>query len=79
MEKYPNIKRLIDAGNFEYINSLRNTVRKQLGTKYYYREKFTGEKTPIITADEVNAEVEAFLARLPEVFANDMAMIYNNK
>ena len=77
MEKFPNIKRLLDAGNYEYIESLRNTTRKQLGTKYYYREKFTGEKTPIITADEVNAEVESFLARLPEVFANDMKMLYN--
>ena len=78
MEKFPNIKRLLDAGNYEYINSLRNTTRKQLGTKYFYREKFTGEKAPIITADEVNAEVETLLARLPEVFANDMKMIYNN-
>lgn len=78
MEKFPNIKRLLDAGNYEYIDSLRNTTCKQLGTKYYYREKFTGEKAPIITADEVNAEVETFLARLPEVFANDMALIYNN-
>ena len=78
MEKFPNIKRLLDAGNSEYIESLRNTTRKQLGTKYYYREKFTGEKAPIITDDEVNAEVETFLARLPEVFANDMKIIYNN-
>ena len=77
MEKFPNIKRLFDGGNSEYIESLRNTTRKQLGTKYYYREKFTGEKAPIITADEVNAEVESFLARLPEVFANDMKMLYN--
>lgn len=78
MEKFPNIKRLLEAGNFEYIDSLRNTTRKQLGTKYYYREKFTGEKAPIITADEVNAEVESFLGRLPEVFANDMKMLCNN-
>lgn len=77
MEKFPNIKRLLDAGNYEYIESLRNTTRKQLGTKYYYREKFTGEKAPIITADEVNTEVESFLTRLPEVFANDMKMLYN--
>lgn len=78
MEKFPNIKRLLDAGNFEYIESLRNTTRKQLGTKYYYHEKFTGEKAPIITADEINAEVESFLTRLPEVFGNDMKIIYNN-
>lgn len=78
MEKFPNIKRLLDAGNFEYIDSLRNTTHKQLGTKYYYREKFTGEKAPIITADEVNAEVESFLARLPKVFVNDMKMLCNN-
>jgi hypothetical protein len=77
MEKFPNIKRLIDAGNYEYIDSLRSTTRKQLGTKYYYREKFTGEKAPIITADEVNCEVESFLIKLPEVFANDMKMLYN--
>lgn len=74
---YPTIHRYIEHGNGEYIKSLKQSVRKQMETRRYYRMKFSGKFVPYITDAQVMEEVELFLETAPKIFARDMQLIMN--
>ena len=75
---YPTIHRYIEHGNGEYIKSLKQSVRKQMETRRYYRMKFSGKFVPYITDAQVMEEVELFLETAPKIFARDMQLIMNS-
>lgn len=43
---YPAIQRYIEHGNGEYIKNLKQSVRKQMETRRYYRMKYSGKFVP---------------------------------
>ena len=77
-EKYPTIwKHLTEYKLQKYLENLYNSVYKQIETKKYYAEKLQGIKRKYTSKEEVLDDIEEFLKRTPEIFANDMLMLNN--
>ena len=72
-EQYPHIwKQLQYYGGQKYLESLYQSISRQLETQRYYKMKFGNIILPSIKKEEVLNRMEKFLIDTPKIFAQDM-------
>lgn len=71
-EQYPHIwKQLQYYGGQKYLESLYQSISRQLETQRYYKMKFGNIILPNIKKEDILNEIEKFLPKLPNIFVND--------
>ena len=75
MSKYPLTDKYIERAMGKYIESLRESISRQMETKRYYQQKFQNVTLPPITSEDVSLAVEKALEEQPKQFAKDMQFL----
>ena len=75
MSKYPLTDQYIECAMGKYIESLRESISRQMEIKRYYQQKFQNVTLPPITSEDVSLAVEKALKEQPKQFARDMQFL----